>query len=255
MILPVTLFCFPCAGSSAEASYLRWRKKLPSLLQIAPVELPGRGSLFEERRHRNFTSLAELLAGQLANRVHHPYVLLGHSLGALLALDMAHRLRDLRRPSPLALIVICCAAPTRRDDARFADPMSDEELVAELRRLHGTPEEVLSDPDLRRLTLDNLAADFSVCASFRVRARAPLPLPIIAYGGDQDDVRRDDLMAWESETSGLFDLEMFKGNHFFMRDEEEAFISSLVKKLTGIAVPRITRASHGEKAASSVTRQ
>ena len=77
-----------------------------------------------------------------------------------------------------------------RRDARparvFEGKDSDEALVEELRRQGGTPEEVLHSAELRRMSLDTLAADYRVGASFRHGHVDPLPIPLHALAGRDD---------------------------------------------------------------------
>lgn len=229
---PITLFCLPCAGASA-ITYLRWRRRLPVWVHVEPVELPGRGERRDEPSEEAFDALVARLCDEFAPKLPRRYALFGHSMGALLAHGVAHGLRVRRVPMPSALLVSGCAAPSRRDRERFAAKQDDAALIADLRRQGGTPEELFANPELLRMTLGLLGADYRVCESFRHRDEPKLCLPIHVFAGRDDDIQASRLTAWQREGTAEFSLDWFDGGHFFLRQHEEAFLSFLVRRLAG----------------------
>ena len=87
------LYCLPYSGASAMV-YSRWRRKLPDWLAVRPIELPGRGSRLGESLQTDMCALARQLAKELIPELRRPYALFGHSLGALLAFELSHALRE-----------------------------------------------------------------------------------------------------------------------------------------------------------------
>ena len=232
MPVPLTLFSLPCAGASA-AMYLRWRRRLPSWVQMQPLELPGRGGRLHEATEKTFDALAASLCDDLGTHPPQRYALFGHSMGALLAYRIAHCLRVRMRPLPAALLVSACAAPSQQDWKRYADKDSDASLIAELRKQDGTPEEVFQNPELLSMTLGLLGADYRICASFRYQKLPSLPIPIHVFGGRTDEIHLSRLEAWQLESTVNFSLDWFDGGHFFLRQHEDAFLSVLVQRLAG----------------------
>ncbi len=235
MPAPLTLFSLPCAGASS-AMYLRWRRRLPSWVQIQPIELPGRGGRLNEAPERSFDALAARLCDEFEMYPPQRYALFGHSMGALLAYRIAHCLQTRKRPLPVALLLSACAAPSRQDGKRYADKDSDASLIADLRKQKGTPEEVFENPELLSMTLSLLGMDYRICASFRYTELPPLPIPIHVFGGRADEICPSRLDAWRSESAADFSLDWFDGGHFFLRQHEEAFLPVLVQRLAGNAV-------------------
>jgi surfactin synthase thioesterase subunit len=230
---PLSLLCLPCAGASA-AMYLRWRRFLPPWVRIVPVELPGRGARMGEAFVEDFDAMVARICTEQAGAMHGDFAIFGHSMGALLAQGVTRRLQASRRPMPRALLVSGCAAPTRRDPERFDGGEDDDSLIAELRKQGGTPEEVFASDELMRITLDTLRADRRACRSHDVRATVgapPLPLPIHAFAGRQDDIEAQAMAAWSKETAGAFTLDWFDGGHFFLRQHETEFLAALVRHL------------------------
>jgi len=214
------LLCLPYAGGAA-ATYDGWVRHVPAGIDLAAVELPGRGRRFGEPPFREFGALLEALHAEVA--IDEGTVIFGHSLGALLAFELA------RRSQPRALVVSGCVAPHRAKERQARSALSDEALVEELATLGGTPREVLDNAELMDLLLPVLRADFSVSESYRYRPDSPLGCTIVALGGDSDDdVSEPDLAAWSEHTTGRFHSRIFAGDHFFIRQHEQEAVSWLL---------------------------
>lgn len=229
------IFCLPHAGASA-APYGRWRRLLPGI-DLRPVELPGHGRRLDEPLIDDMQTLAAQLAEELQGVLRPPYALFGHSLGALLAFETAHVLRERGFTAPSALFASGTAAPGRRDDREFASEKSDAELIDHLRRYQGTSEAVLAESELMRLTLPVLRADFRMCGRYRHRPRRPLGCPIHVLGGRDDTATAEQLEAWGEESSGGFSRTMFDGGHFFLFRHETAVVELVRRLLTSLPRP------------------
>jgi len=233
---PIRLLCLPCAGASATM-YLRWRRLLPSWVQVVPVELPGRGSRLGEPFIESFAALVALLCDEQATAIDASggsFMLFGHSMGGLLAWGLAQRLRERGLPGPAALFVSGCPAPTQRDPQRFAAKDTDAQLIADLRRQGGTPDAVFASPEMLRITLDALRADYRVCASVPDAPHQPLAMPIHAFGGRHDDIDAARLAAWRREARTLFSLTWLDGGHFFIRQSEPHLLAALVHEMQAL---------------------
>jgi len=228
-VTQLTLLCLPYSGASAMV-YSRWRRKLPEWLTLQPVELPGRGARFGEPLHTDMRRLALQLAQEQITTLKTPYALFGHSLGALLACEMAHALRSLGCPEPVALFASGTAAPMMRADydRGFAEPKTDAELIEQLRTLNGTSEEVLANEELMSLTLPVLRADFLLCGRFEPQPHPLLKCPVHVLGGKADRATTEQLIGWSKETRGSFSLDMLSGGHFFIH-EHEAKVLRVIK--------------------------
>ncbi|MNV69167.1 Linear gramicidin dehydrogenase LgrE [compost metagenome] len=145
---------------------------------------------------------------------------------------MAQHQRLQRRPLPGALIVSGSAAPSQRDPDRFLDTTDDASLVADLRKQGGTPDELFDSPELLRMTLDTLGADYRLCRSFVHADPAPLPVPLHVLAGRQDDIGPWRMQAWAAETAhARFTVDWFEGGHFFIRQHETPVLAALARHL------------------------
>ena len=182
----------------------------------------------KERPINRLTPLAQSIAQSLLLCMDKPFVFFGHSMGALLSFEVARQLRRQCSPQPSHLFVSGRRAPQIPDNDPPTNALPESEFVAELRRLNGTPREVLEHEELLQFMLPILRADFEVNESYEYAPESPLSCPITACGGLNDtDVRREDLDAWRAQTNASFVLRMFPGDHFFLNAYQPLFLRSL----------------------------
>lgn len=225
------LFCFPYAGGNASI-FRTWPDGLPAHVEVCPVQLPGRGTRLREPPFTRLSPLIHALAQGLFPLLDKPFALFGHSLGALVSLELARHLRRQYGLHPVRLIISACPAP----QIPFLDPpmhtLPDEEFVAKLRRLNGTPKEVLEHEELMEIVLPFLRADFALYETHVYSPEPPLNCPISIFGGLQDrNVSHGDLQAWREQTTGSFSLRMFPGDHFFLNTTQPLLLQVLAQEL------------------------
>lgn len=220
----VRLVCLPYAGGGT-AAFHRWRPFLPASIELVPMRLPGREDRFSEPAYSDLLRLAEHGADAVTAINNRPVALLGYSLGAYVALEIARELRRRSQPTPLLLVVSAGSAPHLAKQGAPLGHLGDQEFVDEIaRRYEGIPPAVRADARLLDLLLPTLRADVRMWENYQPAAEAPLDVEILALGGAQDaGVPLSDLQAWQEYTTGRFSSRLFPGGHFFLfRDHEEA---------------------------------
>lgn len=225
------LFCFPYAGGSASI-FGSWPQHLPPTIEICPIQLPGREKRLDEPPIAKMADLVEVLAHALLPHLNKPFAFFGHCLGALISFELAHYLRSQGYGEPLRLIVSASRAPEMRLSHAPIHTQPDAAFVADLRRLKGTPEEVLQNKTLMQALLPALRADYALDETFVYEERASLCCPIIAYGGLQDrEINREHIVAWQHHTSSSFTHRMFPGDHFFLDNDRTRLLRMLSQDL------------------------
>ncbi|HZD95424.1 MAG TPA: alpha/beta fold hydrolase [Candidatus Sulfotelmatobacter sp.] len=210
------LYCFPYAGGSAQV-FRNWQRYFLPEISLVLAHLPGRGMRAGEPLFRNLKPLVHALADAFVARDPSPFAFWGHSMGGLIGFELARELRRRGRPGPLALFVSGRSAPHVPDPDPPTFNLPDDEFIAELRRLKGTPEEVLSSPELKAFFLPVIRADFELVETYTYQEEAPLDCPIQVYGGLQDtSVPAERLKAWQKQTVHPSKVRMFRGDHFFI---------------------------------------
>jgi medium-chain acyl-[acyl-carrier-protein] hydrolase len=227
------LFCFPYAGTGASI-FRTWPDGLPEDVEVCPVELLGRGTRLMETPFTQLAPLVQALAQALTPLLDKPFAFFGHSLGALVAFELARQLRRQSGVQPVHLFVSADRAPQIPHRDRPLHALPEGEFLLELRRLNGIPRKVLEEVELMQIMLPVLRADFAVYESYVYSTEPPLNCPISAFGGLQDyRVSRDDLEAWRDQTSVSFSLRMFPGDHFFWQTTQPLLLQVLSQELRG----------------------
>jgi medium-chain acyl-[acyl-carrier-protein] hydrolase len=227
----IRLFCFPYAGGGA-AIYNSWLRRIPESVELFVAQLPGRGSRTRETPFTNAYQLVEEMAAAIKPHTDRPFAFFGHSMGAILAFELAHQLRQNYGLEACHLFLSGRGAPQFPDADKKIYQLPEPEFLEELRRLNGTPREVLEHAELMQLLIPILRADFEVCQTYVHTPKPPLNCSITAFGGLQDgDVTREHLAAWRGYTKASFALKMLPGGHFFLNSSEAILLEQLSKEL------------------------
>lgn len=228
------LFCLPFAGGGAS-TYLPWARALAARpIEVLAAQPPGRENRLAEAPFTAMSPLVEALATAIEPFLDRPYALMGHSMGATIAFELAHELRARGRPLPRHLFAAGALAPDAADPDEPLHTIADDDafVAAVARRFGGVPQEVLDHEELRRLVAIALRADLRLHESHRYVARAPLPLDLTAYGGSDDDkVDAAALEGWRSHVTGAFASRVFPGNHFFLQTARDDLLRDLLARL------------------------
>jgi medium-chain acyl-[acyl-carrier-protein] hydrolase len=189
-----------------------------------------------ERPFTNLFALVEQLAENLLPYFDKPFAFFGHSMGAMIAFELTRRLRETSGKQPVHLFVSGRRAPQIPGEDEATYNLPDGELVEELRRLNGTPKEVLDNPELMQIMLPFLRADFEIVQTYAYSHGEPLTCPITAYGGMEDhEEHRAMLEGWREQTTADFILRMLPGDHFFLHSSEALLLKTLAQELEKIA--------------------
>jgi medium-chain acyl-[acyl-carrier-protein] hydrolase len=225
------LYCFPYAGAGTLV-FRRWASELPPEIEVSAVQLPGRETRFKESPLTELPHLVSMLTGIFyPYRLDRSFALFGHSLGALIAFELARNLAKQYKVTPAHLFASARIAPHTRDPRGKIYTLSDSAFKAKLRELNGTPEEVLDNPEMAPI-LATLRADFALNENYMFAAGEPLDTPISAYGGHDDPrVNEQELSAWEIHTRKAFHLRQFPGDHFFIETARPLVLKTIAQEL------------------------
>lgn len=212
----VRLFCLPYAGGGSTIFY-RWSEYVSPAIEVCSVQLPGREGRLTMTPYTSMRPLVQAVRDAILPFLDRPYALFGHSLGALIAFELARDLRACGAPRPLSLLVSAAGAPHVARAADTLHALSDEELIRQLSLLQGTRQEILQHPEVTQLLLPTIRADLQVFETYTYKAGPPLPCPIAVFGGNDDEqVSLSGLENWHRHTSAAFSLAMLPGDHFFI---------------------------------------
>lgn len=221
------LVCLPYAGGNASA-YRGWSRSLPASIELCAAQPPGREARNAEAgfvRHADYVaSFVEAVRGLLDL----PLALFGHSMGALMAFEVARSMRaqSLRRPS--YLFVSGMRAPHLPRVRRAVHNLPETDLVDYLRKLGGVPEPLLEDGEMRRRILPAVRNDFELMDFYLHTPEAPLDVPIRAYAGERDMLIDDaGLDSWRAHTSDFQGARTFSGGHMYLATSSKSLLRDI----------------------------
>lgn len=219
------LFCFPYAGGSPEI-FRNWQRWFPQEIEVCLVHLPGRGRRIVESAMTRLLDLVNAIADSMGPEIRLPYALYGHSMGALISFELSLELIRRYSTGPQHLFVSGRSAPQWPRTRRPIFHLPHEDFLTELKRLNGTPREILEDPDLLKFFLSVLRADFEMVETYEYQHRGTLNCPITVYSGlNDEDVSLESCQAWREQTTSDCRITMVRGDHFFIRNPKSEFVS------------------------------
>ncbi|MFJ6141800.1 thioesterase II family protein [Kitasatospora sp. NPDC092286] len=225
-----TVVCFPHAGGAATY-YQPMALALSGSADVLAVQYPGR----QDRRHEpplvDIAELADRAAEALLPRIDGPLVLFGHSMGAVIAFEVARRLEEGAGVSPEALYVSGRRAPStfRIEDLHTR---GDRALLGEIRGLSGTDSGVLDDEEIVAMILPALRADYRAIETYRSAPGARVDCPVVALTGDRDPKATvAEVAAWREHTTGTFELKVLPGDHFYLTADPGAVVAEIARRL------------------------
>lgn len=225
--------CFPHAGGSASYFFPVSRALAPSI-EVICLQYPGRQDRRTEPCLDSVAALADGVSEALAGWTDLPLVFFGHSLGASVAFETARRLQA-AGTEVHGLFASGRRGPTTERDERVHE-RTDDGLLAELRRLSGTAGAVLGDPEMVRMILPALRADYRAAETYRHSPGELLRCPVTALVGDDDPkVSVEEARDWAEHTTGPFELKVMRGQHFFLQDHQPAIMDLITAMVSSPA--------------------
>jgi len=224
------IVCIPPAGGGASFFH-PWAADLPPGLELWAVQLPGREDRLEDPPLTDLLLAARRVAAALQWLVDRPYVVFGHSMGALVGYEAARILAAQRIPGPLHLFASGCTPPDRH--VRNDQPLgSAQQVVDELRRI-GFSSDALDDPETRAVVIPAIQHDLLMFSSYTHRPGPELTCPITALvGGEDPHVSAEDSDGWSRHTTASVSTGVLPGDHYYLLDRHPEIIARISSTLT-----------------------
>ncbi|MFD7901704.1 thioesterase II family protein [Kitasatospora sp. NPDC059747] len=225
-----SLVCLPFAGGGA-GFYRGWKNLPAHAPRIVPLQLPGREELFLDEPFTDAATAAAALAPRVAELADGPVALFGHSLGAVLAFELARALEQQPAVDLVHLFVSGSPGPwTPR--TRRATGLDDDAFLARVQEFAGYQHDALADPDMRELLLPILRADVGMHEDYRPATDEPLRTPITSLRATGDTlVTREQAGEWRAATTAAFRLVEPEGGHMYLTESPLPVVDAVAAAL------------------------
>ena len=224
-----TLYIFPHAGGSATF-YVPFAKAFSADIQRVAVQYPG-------RRDRGLTQLPSIpeFADEIFTMMgptaptDRPVAFFGHSMGGLLAFEVALRFQSAGHPIT-ALFVSSCAAPGH---IRYKELQgSDRDILNVVAQVTDTNPEMLANDEFAATILPTLQSVRAIAAYTRA-PEVTVSCPIHAFVADNDIiVAEENMTAWSDRTTNEFSLQTFAGDHFYLNNNLPELVKNIEAKFS-----------------------
>lgn len=216
----IKLFCFPYAGGSSSV-YIKWKNYLAEFIDLRPVELAGRGRRINESLYEDVSAAVSDVLSKIMGELSGPYAFFGHSMGGMMAYEVAQEVRRLGLQDPVHIFVSGRRPPhIAKPDDKMYHQMEPETFQKEVLSLGGTPPELFKYPELLELYLPLLKNDFKLAeTNLYTGTISPLDCSITALFGKEDELAPSEVEGWKEHTKAGYYSHSFEGGHFFIHDE------------------------------------
>jgi medium-chain acyl-[acyl-carrier-protein] hydrolase len=225
------IFCLPHAGGFAS-TYRSWARQLDSAIELWSAALPGRGTRAAEAPVVRLDELINDFEPALRMHADRPYALFGHSMGGLLAFELAARLANGAGRKPAHLFISAAIPPHFPHVPMQLHQLPDAQLVRRLRELGGIPPALADDREAMTAILPALRADLELVETYQGVDSTPPRCHVTVLGGLADPlVGRSALAAWKNCVQSGFSMRMYPGGHFYLHSQSKALLSLMERAL------------------------
>lgn len=213
------LFCLSCAGASAS-QYYTWKKVLKDIVEIVPIDYPGHGILGNQELVTSMDILVKKVLEQIMPlSLKEPFSILGHSMGACVAYEIA-KIYQYNNITTLQSLVICGSfAPNfYLTEYKYLNMISDEKFLEIVISMGGLPIELLENKEIFNYYYPIIRNDFAILGEY-YPVLAKLNIPLIVLSGIDDTIVKDNYKYWNMYSNNCYFYKIH-GNHFFINNIE-----------------------------------
>lgn len=219
----VRFICFPYAGGSAS-SYMPLAKNLPGHVELVAIQPRGRGHRFHQDASGTMSELLQDIEENFHQLINKPYVIYGHSLGARVAYELIHKIKQRGLPEPESFIAAASRAPHLSTLSEPVSNLSDREFIYKLKRLGGTNSSILDNKELLELCLPMLRADFKIVDDYKCQSKSKLSCKLYVISGSEDHlVSLEDSQGWSLHFTECKSFVISAG-HFFIDSHSDDLV-------------------------------
>ncbi|MBB2993597.1 surfactin synthase thioesterase subunit [Mycolicibacterium iranicum] len=228
----IRLVCLPHAGGSASY-YFPMSVALAPEFEVYGVQYPGRQDRHSEPFVDSIEEMADQVYTALGTLPPAPTAFFGHSMGAVLAFEVARRYETVGGRQAVTVFASGSRAPSRYGDE--PDRKNDAQLVDVMRELGGTDPRVLNDRELLSTFLPAFRNDYTALQAYHRDTDIGIGAPIVVMTATDDPKTSEPAArAWHEHTTGGGEVHLFTGGHFFLEKQPQKVIEVVTSTLRAV---------------------
>lgn len=230
----IRVIALPFAGGGPSAFH-SWHPIFSDNIELIVINYPGRETRFTEKPVNDPEEMVSEIVNSLSDYSDKPFVLFGHSMGAMLAYFVTCELQRKQLMMPEILFVSGMRAPHIASRSEPVKQMNDEDLVNSLNKYGGMPAELFKNKELLQIFLPIIRADLEMLGRVPVEKSDNVNVPIFAYGGELDQTfTKDDLQQWDQYSDVEFKLHLMPGGHFYINQHRNELLRAIEDDISRI---------------------
>lgn len=228
----VQLICFPYAGSGASLFY-PWLNFLSNDFEVWAFQAPGHEELMDQALISDLEEMKRYILHKIIPIIRPPFILFGHSLGAVLAYEVAKELQY-RNLIPELLVVSGRQPPHLKSKMHLISHLNNEDFIKEVFGLNGTPSELMTSKDFLEMATPILRADFKLAENYQIEITEKIKCPVRVLGSTMDKwIDTQEIDEWSKTTEKSCETYIFEGDHFHLKQNSKLvtdYLNALLEK-------------------------
>ncbi|MFD6424796.1 M20/M25/M40 family metallo-hydrolase [Streptomyces sp. NPDC060198] len=227
--------CFAPTGAHGS-TFASWHGRLPHGMALVLVTPPGRGTRVDEEPVVDMAVYADTVAAEVrALATGRRTVLIGVSLGGLLAFEVCRRLLETGVPVTRLCVV---AGQSPGDFAGAGGEVTLDDARAFATETGLTDPELLADPEFEEVLLPPVQADLMLAAHYAGRASGAAHVPLRAVWAVEDPhVSEAAVQRWREWTTADCTVLSVEGGHYAHQENPAAVLAACLDGLGKAAGP------------------
>lgn len=222
------LFCFPFAGGLASY-YFSFEHFVPTDVELVAVQYPGRFAS-DNIGVNSINELINFIYSEINTLFDKPFSFFGHSMGAIVAYELAKKLQNNFQSLPQYLFLSGRSSPDTKISKSNIHTLNDIEFTNKLKSLNGIPIELINNNIFQQF-LPTIRNDIKIIETWELNNRVKLKIPLVLFNGDSDpEVEINTIDNWSLFTSEELASYIFSGNHFFINQHKKEIFNLIFKK-------------------------
>lgn len=233
------IYYFPYAGASS-LTFKQWNKMFGEEIDFIAFDYPGHGKRNKEAFAESVQEICEELYELILedNTEQMPYVLAGHCLGGIVALELYYMILEKGELSlPERLFISGHGAPDKIIDEGLTK-MTSSEILEYLNKI-GIVQDAMMTEEAREFTegiyVPPIRSDAEIYCQYEwEEGRSPVLVPLTIQYGERDwKCKEEEILRWGQFAEGEIHYIKYPTGHYFITEITKQVIADMKEDILG----------------------